>query len=46
VGARPDICERVGVRVYPTWIAGGERYEGVLTLDRLAEVSRFAGPAR
>jgi len=34
------------VRAYPTWIVGGERYEGVLTLDRLAEASRFAGPTR
>jgi hypothetical protein len=34
------------VRAYPTWIVGGERYEGVLTLDRLAEASRFPRPTR
>jgi hypothetical protein len=34
------------VRRYPTWIIGGERYEEVLTLDRLAELSRFPGSTR
>ncbi len=41
-GARPDLCERLGIRRYPTWIIRGERYEGVLALDRLAEISRFS----
>ncbi|MBI4587312.1 MAG: hypothetical protein HY725_00620 [Candidatus Rokubacteria bacterium] len=41
MSARPDLCQRVGVRAYPTWIVGGVSYEGVLSLDRLAEVSRF-----
>jgi hypothetical protein len=34
------------VKAYPTWIIGEGRYEGVLTLDRLAEASRFRGPRR
>jgi len=46
VGARPDLCERVGVRRYPTWMIAGERYEGVLMLDRLAELSNFPGQKR
>ena len=44
IGARPDLCERIGVRKYPTWVIAGERHEGVLTLDRLAELSRFGAP--
>ncbi|MBI4391402.1 MAG: hypothetical protein HY575_05905 [candidate division NC10 bacterium] len=43
-GARPDLCDRLAIRRYPTWIIGGERYEGVLSLDRLAEASGFPGP--
>lgn len=42
-GARPDLCARLAIRRYPTWTVGGERYEGVLSLDRLAELSRFGG---
>lgn len=42
--ARPHVCARIGVKVYPTWVVGGERYEGVLSLERLAEASRFPGP--
>jgi hypothetical protein len=29
------------VRRYPTWIMGDFRYEGVLSLERLAEISGF-----
>jgi hypothetical protein len=31
----------VPVRAYPTWVIGGQKYEGVLSLDRLAELSQF-----
>ncbi len=41
VNARPDRCERIGVKAYPTWLVGGERREGVLSLDELAELSKF-----
>ncbi len=34
-------CVRAGVRAYPTWMIGGQKYEGALTLERLAELSRF-----
>jgi hypothetical protein len=34
----------MGVRVYPTWVIGSERIEGVVSIDRLAEISRFARP--
>jgi uncharacterized membrane protein len=42
---RPDLCERAGVRRYPTWTVGGHRYEGVLSLDELARASGFRGSA-
>ena len=28
-------CNNLGIRAYPTWIRGGERREGVLTLEEL-----------
>lgn len=43
---RPDLCERVGVRRYPTWTIAGRRYEGVLSLDELARASGFPGADR
>ena len=41
--ARPDLCAQRGVRRYPTWIMGDVRHEGVLSLERLAEMSGFRG---
>ena len=38
---RPDLCEKVPVRSYPTWVIDGQKYEGVLSLDKLAELSKF-----
>jgi len=29
------------VKAYPTWVVTTERREGVLSLDQLAELSRF-----
>ena len=31
----------MGVKAYPTWTVNGERRDGVLSLDQLAELSRF-----
>jgi hypothetical protein len=31
----------VPVRAYPTWVIDGQKYEGVMSLDRLAELSKF-----
>src|SRR5262249_49544520 len=36
VNARPDLCERAGVKVYPTWVIDGARREVVQTLGDLA----------
>ena len=41
VSPRPDLCEKVPVRAYPTWVIDGQKYEGVMSLDRLAELSKF-----
>jgi len=29
------------VHAYPTWVIDGQKYEGVMSLDRLAELSKF-----
>jgi hypothetical protein len=32
------------VRAYPTWVIGGERREGLLSLGELATLSGFESP--
>ncbi len=44
LGAKPDVCNAVGVRRYPTWVIAGNRYEGVMTLGELAKASAFTPP--
>ena len=41
VNPRLDLCEKVPVRAYPTWVINGEKYEGVMSLERLADLSKF-----
>jgi hypothetical protein len=41
VGAQPARCDQAGVRKYPTWMIGGQRYEGVMSVDDLARASGF-----
>jgi len=41
VNPRPDLCEKAGVKSFPTWVVGGERREGVQSLETLAELSKF-----
>ena len=38
-------CLAAGIRQYPTWIIGGQRFQEVLTLTRLAELTGFQPPA-
>jgi uncharacterized membrane protein/glutaredoxin len=38
-------CQGAGIRLYPTWIIGGQRFQEVLTLTRLAELTGFQAPA-
>ena len=41
VNARPDLCEKAGVKAFPTWVIGGQRREGVQSLSALADASHF-----
>jgi uncharacterized membrane protein/glutaredoxin len=41
VNPRPDLCERAGVKSFPTWIMGDKRREGVQTPQALADFSNF-----
>jgi hypothetical protein len=38
-------CSAAGVRRYPTWVIGGSRHEGVMSLDDLAKASGFTPPS-
>jgi len=38
-------CLAAGIRQYPTWIIGGQRFQEVLPLTRLAELTGFQPPA-
>jgi uncharacterized membrane protein len=42
-GGRPDLCQAIGVRSFPTWMIAGQRREGVLSLDELARMSGYPG---
>ena len=37
----PELCRQLDVKRYPTWMIKGERHEGILTLERLAELSGY-----
>jgi hypothetical protein len=37
-------CDRAKIRSYPTWEIGGRRYEGAMSLFRLAKLSGYTGP--
>lgn len=40
-GARPALCERAGVKVFPTWVIDDRVYEGTRSLEELARLSHF-----
>ncbi|MEX2222710.1 MAG: vitamin K epoxide reductase family protein [Candidatus Rokuibacteriota bacterium] len=44
VNGRPDLCEKAGVKSFPTWVMGTERREGVQSLSALATFSKFETP--
>jgi uncharacterized membrane protein len=46
VNARPDLCQKVGVKAFPTWLIGDERREGVVSLADLAALSKFRGSVK
>ena len=41
VNGRPDLCEKAGVKAFPTWVVGGQRFEGVQSIGALADASKF-----
>ena len=41
VNARPDLCQKAGVKSFPTWVLGDKRREGVQTPQALADFSDF-----
>jgi uncharacterized membrane protein len=41
VNGRPDLCEKAGVKVFPTWVMGTERLTGVQSLSALSAFSKF-----
>jgi uncharacterized membrane protein len=43
-GRQAGACQAASIRQYPTWIIGGKRFEEVLTLPRLAELTGFTPP--
>ena len=46
VNPRPDLCRQAGVKSFPTWVIDSQTREGVLTLDQLAEASKFRYEAK
>ena len=43
VGSKPEVCQRIGIRAYPTWIIAEARCEDVLPFAEMARASRFPG---
>lgn len=41
IDGRPDLCEKAGVKAFPTWVMGTERREGKQSLRALADFSKF-----
>jgi uncharacterized membrane protein/glutaredoxin len=41
VNARPDLCQKAGVKSFPTWVMGEARREGVQSPQALADFSNF-----
>lgn len=42
--AQPNRCTAAGIRVFPTWVIDGQRYEGTLSLAELARRSGYVAP--
>ncbi len=41
--ARPTLCREAGITGYPTWEIDGQFYPGLLSLERLADLSGYQG---
>jgi uncharacterized membrane protein len=40
---QPQLCQAAGITGYPTWEIQGELYPGRLSLEKLADLSRYSG---
>ncbi|MBP0014988.1 MAG: hypothetical protein J7545_05280 [Roseofilum sp. SBFL] len=38
-----QICQQANISAYPTWIVDGQKYEGNLSLEELAQLSGYQG---
>lgn len=43
--SQTNLCRKVGIRGFPTWIIKGKTYEGTQTLQELAQASAYRGAA-
>ena len=41
---QPGVCVAAQIRAFPTWEIKGQRYEGVLSLEQLAEMTGYQSP--
>jgi uncharacterized membrane protein/glutaredoxin len=41
--ARPSLCQEAGITGYPTWEINGQFYPGILSLEKLADLSGYQG---
>jgi len=41
---RPQLCQAAKIKGYPTWEIKGQFYEGVQTLEKLADLTDYKGP--
>ncbi len=41
-----NVCAKAGIRAFPTWEIGGQRLEGVLSLEDLARLSGYPSPSQ
>jgi len=42
--ARPELCQKANIKGYPTWQIKGQFYEGVQSLEKLADLTDYKGP--
>lgn len=41
---QPNLCQSAKIKGYPTWEVNGQFYQGVQSLDQLAQLSGYSGP--
>lgn len=42
--AQPEVCQKAGVRAFPSWNINGQVKEGTVPLEELAKLSGYTGP--